>query len=87
MNKCKGGIEIDGGPCSKCGAWPSDACGFPLPEFELAHLRAENKRLREQLAEARRLLDKVVVNDEWLAAPEWQDACNKLLEALAGEEE
>lgn len=42
--------------------------------------------LEAQLAEARKLLDKVVVNDEWFAAPEWQDACDKLLEALAGEE-
>jgi hypothetical protein len=32
MDKCEGGVEIDSGPCSVCGAMPSDRCRRPGPD-------------------------------------------------------
>ena len=40
---CEGGIEIDDGPCHKCGRLPSQSCGSPLPDPR----DAEIERLRQ----------------------------------------
>ena len=43
---CEGGIEIDDGPCRKCGRLPSDRCGRPQQDQR----DAEIERLWEKVA-------------------------------------
>ena len=57
--RCVGGVLIDAGPCSKCGAMPNESCRRPMPDPELTALRAnlaaseyDCEQVRDELTEA-----------------------------------